>query len=149
MRAVVQRVSKASVVVDGETVGKIGAGLVVLLGAGRDDTEKDVSYLVNKMSGLRIFEDEEGKMNLSVKDVDGEVLCVSQFTLYGDTRKGKRPGFSEAAPSDRAQKLYEQFCRELEEDGVKVATGKFQETMEMELVNHGPVTLLMDSQKNF
>ena len=149
MRAVIQRVSRAEVKIGEEAVGKIGKGLLVLLGAGREDTEKDVSYLAGKVAGLRIFEDEQGKMNLSIKDIEGEALCVSQFTLYGDARKGKRPGFTAAAPPEEAERLYLLFCQELQELGVKVATGRFQEEMEVELVNQGPVTLLLDSQKNF
>jgi len=149
MRAVVQRVSRAEVRVEAAVVGKINYGLVVLLGAGREDTGKDVIYLAEKVCGLRLFEDAEGKMNCSVKDINGEVMCIPQFTLYGDARKGRRPSFTAAAGPDEAESFYNQFCREIEEKGISVATGVFQETMEVDLVNHGPVTLLLDSKKNF
>ncbi len=149
MRAVVQRVTRAEVRVEGEVMGSIGNGLAVLLGAGKEDTEKDVEYLSEKIAGLRVFEDEEGKMNLSVKDIKGGILCVPQFTLYGDVRKGKRPGFTAAALPDDAAKWYQVFCQQLARGGITVAKGKFQETMEVELVNYGPVTLLLDSHKKF
>ena len=149
MRAVVQRVSRASVLVDGETVGEIGAGLVVFLGVGREDSEADCRYLAEKIAGLRIFEDEASLMNRSVKETGGAVLVVSQFTLYGDCRKGRRPGFSAAAPPEQAEQLYERFCTLLREQEVPVATGRFQAVMQIPLVNEGPVTILLDSKKNF
>ena len=149
MRAVVQRVSRASVDVDGERVGEIGRGLVVLLGVGEDDTEKDAAYLAEKIVGLRIFEDGEGKMNLSMRDVGGEALVVSQFTLFGDTRKGKRPSFVKAAPPEKAERLYEDFVGRVREAGVPTATGRFQAMMALSLINDGPVTILLDSRKAF
>lgn len=149
MRAVVQRVARGSVRVDGNLVGEIGPGLVVLLGVGRGDTVNDAGYLADKVANLRIFEDEQGKMNLSVLDTGGAVLAVSQFTLYGDCRKGRRPGFSEASPPEEARELYEIFVKELEKLGLKVATGVFREHMTVEIINDGPVTLLLDSKKNF
>ncbi len=149
MRAVVQRVSRAEVKVKDEVVGSIGQGLVVLLGVGDEDGESDLEYLADKVTGLRIFEDEAGKMNLSVKDVEGEILCVSQFTLYGDARKGRRPGFTRAADPGEADRQYRLFCERLREKGMTVATGEFQEMMDVELVNHGPVTILLDSKKYF
>jgi len=149
MRAVIQRVKRAEVRVNDSIVGRINKGLLVLLGVGCEDTDKDVTYLADKVSGLRVFEDGDGRMNLSIMDIDGEVLCVSQFTLYGDARKGKRPGFTAAASPELALSLYHKFCQELEAKGITVAAGQFQETMEVELVNQGPVTLLLDSQKQF
>lgn len=151
MRAVLQRVSRAEVRVKAkeEITGRIGKGLVVFLGVAGEDTEEDLDYLVDKVAGLRVFEDGAGKMNLSVADISGEVLCVSQFTLYGDVRKGKRPGFSAAAEPGEAERKYHLFCSRLEEKGLSVATGRFQEMMEVDLVNDGPVTILLDSKKNF
>jgi|SRR5579872_437561 len=149
MRAVVQRVSRAKVTVNGWTAGEIGRGLLVLLGVGQQDTEADAAYLAEKISGLRIFEDEDGKMNRSVRDVGGGVLVVSQFTLYGDVRRGKRPSFDEAAPPEAACRLYELFVQKIQAAGLRCETGRFQEMMQVELVNDGPVTILLDSRKAF
>lgn len=149
MRAVVQRVSRAMVIVDAVTVGRVEQGVLVLLGVGREDTEADASYLAEKIAGLRIFEDEHGKMNRSVMDVGGSVLAVSQFTLYGDVRRGKRPSFDAAAPPEKARRLYEFFVEQLRAAGLHCETGKFQEMMKVELVNEGPVTILLDSSKEF
>ncbi len=149
MRAVVQRVSRARATVRGEITGEIGLGLLVLLGVGRDDTEADAIYLAEKITGLRVFEDEHGKMNLSVKDVGGSLLAVSQFTLYGDVRRGKRPSFDEAAAPEKARALYEFFVSQIRAAGLRCETGRFQETMKVELVNEGPVTILLDSKKLF
>jgi len=149
MRAVVQRVTRAKVTVDGETVGEIGNGLVVLLGIARDDTKVEAAYLVDKIAALRIFDDEEGKMNLSVKDVNGALLIISQFTLYGDVRRGLRPSWIDAAPPEVAEPLYDFFVRQAHSAIEHVATGKFQAMMQVELVNDGPVTILIDSQKLF
>ncbi len=149
MRAVVQRVSRAQVTVNSELAGKIGPGLLILLGVGRDDTNADAMYLVEKIAGLRVFEDAHGKMNLSVKDVDGSVLAVSQFTLYGNVRRGKRPSFDAAAPPERARQLYEFFVDQIRAAGLRCETGRFQEMMQVELVNEGPVTILLDSAKAF
>jgi len=149
VRAVVQRVDRGSVTVEGFVAGEIGRGLVVLLGVGRGDTENDAGFLADKVANLRIFEDEQGKMNLSILDTGGSVLAVSQFTLFGDCRKGRRPGFSEAAPPEEARSLYEIFVRELEKLGVRVAMGCFREHMTVEIINDGPVTLLLDSKRNF
>ncbi len=149
MRAVVQRVSRASVKVNGEYSGKIAEGLLVLLGVARDDAESDADYLAGKVAGLRIFEDEEGKMNRSVVDIGGAVLAVSQFTLFGDVRRGKRPSFDAAARPERARALYEYFVERIRALGLHCATGLFQEMMEVELVNQGPVTILLDSRKQF
>ena len=149
MRAVVQRVSRASVKVDGEFTGKIGEGLLVLLGVSQDDMESDSSYLAEKIAGLRIFEDGEGKMNRSVADVGGAVLAVSQFTLFGDVRKGKRPSFDAAARPEYARELYERFVASVRALGLRCETGRFQEIMEVELINQGPVTILLDSRKLF
>ena len=149
MRAVVQRVSRASVKVNGELTGNIGEGLLVLLGVGQDDTDADASYLAEKVAGLRIFEDTEGKMNRSVRDVGGAVLAVSQFTLLGDVRKGKRPSFDAAARPERARALYEHFVERIRATGLRCETGRFQEMMEVELINQGPVTILLDSRKLF
>lgn len=149
MRSVVQRVKRASVTVKGETVGEISAGLLVLLGFRPEDGENDLNWMVDKLVGLRIFEDEEGKMNRSVLDVGGEILVVSQFTLYGDCRSGKRPSFTSAAPPELAKDLYERSLETLRSRGVQVETGVFQAQMDVELINDGPVTLLLDSEKKF
>jgi D-tyrosyl-tRNA(Tyr) deacylase len=149
MRAVVQRVREAEVKVSGDEVGRIGRGLVVLVGVGKDDTEKDVDYLIEKVLGLRIFEDSWGKMNLSITDVGGEILAVSQFTLYGDCRKGRRPSFDEAATPGLAERLYDLFVEEISKRGIKVETGKFRSIMDLHLVNSGPVTILLDSKRTF
>ncbi len=149
MRAVVQRVSRAEVRVDGQAAGSIGRGLCVLLGVDRTDEEADARLLADKVVQLRVFEDAQGKMNLAAGDVGGGVLVVSQFTLLGDARKGNRPSFIEAAPSEAANALYERFCSFVRERGLPVATGVFRAHMEVELVNDGPVTLLLDSRKLF
>ena len=149
MRAVVQRVSRAKVTVAGAITGEIGLGLLVLLGVGREDSEANADYLADKIVGLRIFEDDAGKMNRSVVDVGGAVLVVSQFTLYGDARKGKRPSFDDAAPPQRARDLYEYFVQKIRTAGLGCETGRFQEMMAVELVNEGPVTILLDSAKGF
>jgi D-tyrosyl-tRNA(Tyr) deacylase len=149
MRAVVQRVSRAKVTVTGETTGEIGLGLLVLLGMGAGDTRAEADYLAEKTIGLRIFEDAEGKMNLSVAEVGGALLVVSQFTLYGDARRGKRPSFDAAAPPQQARELYEYFVEKARAAGLRCETGRFQETMQVELVNEGPVTILLDSGKAF
>jgi len=146
MRAVVQRVSSAKVTINERISGEIGLGLLVLLGVRREDTEADAAYLVEKISGLRIFDDSNGKMNLSVQDVGGSVLVVSQFTLYGDVRRGKRPSFDAAAPPDHARRLYEAFVERIRVAGLNCETGRFQERMQVELVNEGPVTILLDSR---
>lgn len=145
MRAVVQRVSRAEVRVDGEVTGRIGRGLVVLLGVGRDDGEAEARWLLEKIAGLRIFADREGKMNLGLEDVGGGLLVVSQFTLYGDTRKGRRPSFIDAAPPERAAALYDRFVAMARERGLDVGTGVFQAMMDVELVNDGPVTLIVET----
>jgi D-tyrosyl-tRNA(Tyr) deacylase len=149
MRAVLQRVSRARVNVNGEITGEIGLGLLVLLGVGAGDTRTEADYLVEKTIGLRIFEDAGGKMNLSVAEVGGALLVVSQFTLYGDARRGKRPSFDGAAPPEQARELYEYFVEKVRASGVRSETGRFQETMQVELVNEGPVTILLDSGKAF
>jgi D-aminoacyl-tRNA deacylase len=149
MRAVVQRVTRASVKVNGEFSGKITEGLLVLVGVAQEDAESDANYLAAKIAGLRIFEDEEGKMNRSVLDIGGAVLAVSQFTLFGDVRKGKRPSFDAAARPERARELYEHFVAQIRTLGLRCETGRFQEMMEVELVNQGPVTILLDSKKLF
>jgi D-aminoacyl-tRNA deacylase len=149
MRAVVQRVSRAKVTVDGSLTGEIGPGLVVFLGMGRGDAERDVTYLVEKISGLRVFEDAQGKMNLSVREAGGSVLAVSQFTLYGDVRHGKRPSFDAAARPEEARKFYGMFVELIRAAGLRCETGRFQEMMKVELVNEGPVTILLDSEKTF
>lgn len=149
MRAVVQRVSKAQVSVEGEIVGSIGAGAVVLVAVGSGDGTKDLAFMVRKLVNLRIFNDADGKLNRSVADVDGEILLISQFTLYGDCRKGNRPSFTRAAPPDEADATYQQLAEELRSRGVRVATGRFQAMMTVSLVNEGPVTLIIDSKKEF
>ncbi|MBZ4644842.1 MAG: D-aminoacyl-tRNA deacylase [Petroclostridium sp.] len=150
MRAVVQRVASSKVTVEGNVTGEINKGLMVLLGVGPNDTSKDLDYMVEKILNLRIFEDSEGKMNLSLLDVEGELLVVSQFTLYGDCRKGRRPSFAGAAPPELANKLYEQFISKCREAGVKkVQTGVFGAHMLVNICNDGPVTLLIDSEKQF
>jgi D-tyrosyl-tRNA(Tyr) deacylase len=149
MRAVVQRVSWAQVKVEGEVIGRIARGLMVLVGVGVDDTEEDVEYLATKLSGLRVFEDSEGKMNLSLGEVGGQILLVSQFTLYGDCRKGRRPSFDQAAGAGLAQRLYGLLAESLRQKGVEVAEGRFQERMLVELANDGPVTLILNSKRQF
>ncbi len=149
MRAVVQRVSRAAVKVDGELTGEIGKGLLVLLGVAQDDNQADADYLAGKIAGLRIFEDGAGKMNLNVAEIGGAVLAVSQFTLFGDVRRGKRPSFDAAARPAQAKMLYEYFVERIRASGLPCETGRFQEMMEVELVNTGPVTILLDSTKIF
>jgi D-aminoacyl-tRNA deacylase len=149
MRAVVQRVSRCRVTVVGNVVGEIGAGLLVLLGISKADNETAADYLVEKVIGLRIFEDAEEKMNLSIQDSGGAVLVVSQFTLYGDVRRGKRPSFDAAARPEEAKRLYEYFVGKVRAAGLRCETGQFQAMMEVELVNSGPVTILLDSEKVF
>ena len=147
MRAVIQRVKSAEVEVNGRLTGKIGKGLLVFVGVGKGDGEADISYLTTKIPDLRIFEDHSGKFNLSLKEVGGEMLIVSQFTLFGDTRKGRRPSFSEAEDPPVAKILYEQLIENMKGQGIPVQTGEFQATMEVRLVNDGPVTLLLDSKQ--
>jgi D-tyrosyl-tRNA(Tyr) deacylase len=147
MRAVIQRVRQASVTIDGAVHGEIDRGMVVLLGIHGNDTLTDLQWLAKKIVNLRIFDDQQGKMNLSLADIDGAMLIISQFTLYGDCRKGRRPGFSSAAPPETAEPLYRRFIEEIQKKQVKVATGIFQAVMDVELVNEGPVTLLLDSVK--
>lgn len=149
MRAIVQRVSRCRVTVEGNIAGEIGAGLLVLLGVSKTDSEAAADYLVEKVIGLRIFEDAEGKMNLSVQDSGGAVLVVSQFTLYGDVRRGKRPSFDAAARPEEAKRLYEYFVGKVRAAGLRCETGQFQAMMEVELVNSGPVTIMLDSEKIF
>ena len=149
MRAVIQRVRRCKVTVESRTVGEIGAGLLVLLGVGKADNEMAADYLVEKILGLRIFEDDAGKMNLSVQDKRGELLVVSQFTLYGDVRRGKRPSFDAAARPEEARRLYEYFVEKIRTAGLRCETGEFQAMMDVELVNSGPVTILVDSDKVF
>jgi len=149
MRAVVQRVTRSSVTVDGVTTGEIEGGLNVLLGVSAEDTEADAEYMAEKIANLRIFEDEDGKMNRSIIDAGGSMLCISQFTLYGDCRKGRRPSFIEAAQPDRAVVLYEHFMSEVRRLGIEVASGIFRAHMKVSIENDGPVTLIIDSQKNF
>ena len=147
MRAVVQRVTQSSVRADDEIVGQIGSGLLVLLGVAKDDTAKDVDYLANKIINLRIFEDQDGKMNRSLLDTGGELLAVSQFTLLADCRKGRRPSFIEAAEPEKATELYERFVEIVRSKGVRVQTGRFRAMMEVELINDGPVTIIIESVK--
>jgi D-tyrosyl-tRNA(Tyr) deacylase len=149
MRAVVQRVSEARVTVGNETVGEIGRGLLVLVGVGHDDNQASADYLSEKIVGLRVFEDDSGKMNKAVGEAGGKVLVVSQFTLYGDVRRGKRPSFDGAASPETARSLYEYFVARIRAAGIQCQTGKFQEMMQVELVNDGPVTILLDSSKEF
>lgn len=149
MRAVVQRVSKAKVTVEGNVVGGIGKGILVLLGVGTEDDDNDMNYLAEKILNLRIFEDDNDKMNLSLLDIKGELLVVSQFTIYGDARKGRRPNFMNAAPPNTAKDMYERFTELCKEQGIRVETGAFGEHMDVELVNDGPVTILLDSKKVF
>ena len=149
MRAVVQRVSKASVSVQEVTVGSIEQGLVVLLGVHADDSEQEARWMADKIVHLRIFEDENGKMNRSLFDIGKEMLIVSQFTLYGDCRKGRRPGYSSAAPPEKAEALYQKFIELIDAHNISTATGRFQEMMEVSICNSGPVTLLLDSDKTF
>jgi D-tyrosyl-tRNA(Tyr) deacylase len=148
MRAVIQRVKSAEVEVNGRLAGKIERGLLVFVGVGKGDGEADISYLTTKIPDLRIFEDHSGKFNLSLKEVGGEMLIVSQFTLFGDTRKGRRPSFSDAEDPPVAKILYEQLIENMKGQGIPVQTGEFQATMEVRLVNDGPVTLLLDSRKS-
>jgi len=149
MRAVVQRVSRAQVLVGADVVGDIGPGLLVLLGVGNEDAYADADYLADKIAGLRIFEDAHGKMNLRLGEIGGSVLAVSQFTLYGDVRRGKRPSFDAAATPEKARTLYEYFVECIRAAGLRCETGRFQERMQVELVNDGPVTILLDSSKAF
>ena len=149
MRAVVQRVSRAKVTVNEQISGQIGPGLLVLLGVGQGDAEADADYLAEKIAGLRIFEDAEGKMNRAVGESGGAVLAVSQFTLYGDVRRGKRPSFDGAARPEQGRRLYDHFVEKIRAAGLRCETGQFQEMMQVELVNDGPVTILLDSKKTF
>jgi D-tyrosyl-tRNA(Tyr) deacylase len=149
MRAVVQRVKKAAVEVDDNLTGEIGPGLLVFLGVGKNDNQEDADYLMEKIVNLRIFEDEAEKLNLSAADLDKEILVVSQFTLFGDCRKGRRPSFFDAAPPEEAEKLYEYFLNQIKKTELKIADGKFQAMMDVSLVNDGPVTILLDSKKKF
>lgn len=149
MRAVVQRVKSASCKVDNEIVGKIDKGLLLFLGVGEGDEEKDLKYLVDKVLGLRIFSDENGKMNLSLEDVKGEILIISQFTLYGDVRKGKRPSFTRSAAPELGEKFYEMFIEMVNSRGIQAQTGVYGADMDIELINDGPVTILVDSEKTF
>jgi len=149
VRVVIQRVSEASVTVDQKTVGAIGQGLMVLLGVAQGDTSQEAKSLAEKTAGLRIFEDDAGKMNRSVEEIGGSLLVVSQFTLLGDCRKGRRPGFTDAAPPELADQLYEEYVAALRSRGVNVATGVFRAEMQVALVNDGPVTMLLDSRKQF
>ena len=149
MRTIIQRVSKASVTVDGHVTGKIGQGLLVFLGVGKDDTQTDVDFIAEKATNLRIFEDGDGKMNLSVKDIGGGVLLVSQFTLFGDCRKGRRPDFTAAGSPESAKTLYEQTIAAIREKGIPVETGVFAAHMDIKSINNGPVTLIIDSKRDF
>jgi D-tyrosyl-tRNA(Tyr) deacylase len=147
MKAVIQRVQSAQVLVDGRLTGKIGKGLLVFIGVGKGDGEEDISYMVSKLPDLRIFEDASGKFNLSLKEINGEMLVVSQFTLYGDCKKGRRPSFTDAEEPSIAKNLYERLVHRLKEQGLPIETGEFQAKMEVHLINDGPVTLLLDSKK--
>ena len=147
MRAVIQRVNNASVEVDGKTVGEIGKGLLVFLGVGDGDTDRDLNYIADKTAGLRIFSDDDDKMNLSVTDINGEILVVSQFTLYGDCRKGRRPNFTSSMEPVTAEKMYEDFIKTIESKGIKTAHGVFGADMQVSISNDGPVTILLDSSK--
>lgn len=149
MRLIVQRVNEARVIIKGEIVGEIGRGLLVYVGVGKEDTGEDVEYLIEKVLHLRIFPDEGEKFNLSLMDVGGALLVISQFTLWGDCRKGRRPSFSESAPAEKAQPLYELFVEKGRQKGVPTACGRFQEMMEVHSINDGPVTLILDSRKKF
>ncbi|MBR4159880.1 MAG: D-tyrosyl-tRNA(Tyr) deacylase [Spirochaetia bacterium] len=149
MRAVVQRVSDAQVQVDGQCIGKIEKGLLVYLGVHKDDTDKDFDYILDKVINLRIFSDEEGKMNLSLLDTGGEILVVSQFTLFGDARRGRRPSYGEAAGNEKGNLYYQRFLHELKEKGIKTASGQFGADMQVSYTNDGPVTILLDSFKVF
>lgn len=149
MRAVVQRVTMGSVSVDGNVISAINKGYVVLIGVGKEDNKSDGSYLAEKIANLRVFEDSEGKLNLSIKDVVGEILAVSQFTLYGDCRKGRRPGFTDASSPKEGEELFNHFTDELMGHGISVKKGKFQSHMVVEIINDGPVTILLDSKKIF
>ena len=149
MRAVVQRVNGAHVQVDGQCVGKIERGLLVYLGVHKDDTDKDFDYILDKVINLRIFSDNEGRMNLSVLDTGGQILVVSQFTLFGDARRGRRPSYGEAAGNEKANLYYERFLYSLKEKGIKTASGQFGADMQVSYINDGPVTILLDSFKNF
>ncbi|MFA5577414.1 MAG: D-aminoacyl-tRNA deacylase [Tissierellaceae bacterium] len=149
MRAVVQRVSQASVGVDGKIVGDIGKGILALLGVGKEDNIKDLEYMVDKLLGLRIFEDDKGKMNLSLMDIGGDILVISQFTLFGDVKKGKRPSFTDSGDPEMAERIYNQFIDKCIEKGVKTEKGIFGADMKVSLINDGPVTILIDSKKIF
>ncbi len=149
MRAVVQRTRKANVEVEGKIIGAITGGLVVFLGVSKDDEQADADYLADKIAGLRIFEDQEGLMNLSIKEKEGDILCISQFTLFGDCRKGRRPGFSDAASPEKASVLYDYFCEKLRQHSQNVTVGRFQSHMLVYVENDGPVTILLDSRKIF
>ncbi len=149
MRIIVQRVNNASVEVEKEVVAEIKKGILIFLGVGTEDDEKDLEYMINKVLGLRIFQDQADKMNLSIEDINGEILVVSQFTLYGDVRKGKRPSFTASAPPDIGEKLYEEFLDRLKTSGLKIENGIFGADMKVSLINDGPVTIMLDSKKNF
>ena len=149
MRAIIQKVTNAKVRVDNEEISNISNGFMILVAIKESDNQEDLEYIKRKITNLRIFEDEDGKMNLSLKDVDGEILLVSQFTLYGDARKGNRPSFTASAKAEKAKFYYELLAKELEDEGFSVKTGKFQAHMEVELVNDGPVTIILDSERNF